>query len=217
MGKPVDDLRGRTFGSLTVLKRGPKLRPSDGAWWLCRCKCGNEKSIPATDLKQRNVSSCGCEHAARIGQANKTHGMSKTRTYRIWMAMRNRCDRLNQDYSARGIKYCSEWKRFENFLADMGEAPADCSLDRVDVNGNYEKTNCRWATREQQSNNTRTNVFIEWNGKRQTRTQWERELGLRPSSLRSRLRAGWSLERAMQPLRLAEGNEPLPADEPEAP
>ena len=215
MGRPLDDLRGKTFGSLTVLELGPKTRKTAGAWWLCKCKCGAEKSIPASDLKRLKVSSCGCEHNIRIGQAGTTHGKSKTRTYRIWIAMRSRCDRLHQDYSARGIKYCTAWKKFENFLADMGEAPDDCSLDRIDVNGNYEKSNCRWATKEQQANNTRTNIFIEWNGKRQTRSQWEKELNMKGTTLRSRLRAGWPLERAMQPLqaRIA-GNTPEPAPEP---
>lgn len=126
--------------------------------------------------------------------------------------MRNRCNRLNQDYSARGITYDKRWNVFENFLADMGEASDGMSLDRIDVNGNYEKANCRWATREQQANNTRANVYIEWNGKKQTRAQWEKELGMRPTTLRSRLRAGWPMEKAMKPL--AEGNEPSPPDDP---
>lgn len=214
MGKPLNNLQGFRFGSLTVLQLGEKQRQSDGAWWLCLCDCGTQKNIPATDMVQGKINSCGCEHAKRISKANETHGMSKGRTYRIWMAMRNRCNRINQDYSCRGITYDERWDSFENFLSDMGEAPDNMSIDRIDVNGNYNKANCRWATKEQQANNTRSNIFIEWNGKRQTRSQWERELGMRPTTLRSRLRAGWPMERAMQPLAwLAEGNEPLPADE----
>ena len=213
MGKPLSDLTGFRFGSLTVLRLGKKERPTNGVWWLCACDCGVQKNIPATDMAQGKISSCGCEHAKRIGLAQVTHGMSKGRTYRIWMAMRNRCNRLHQDYSARGITYDKRWDVFENFLADMGVSPDEMSLDRIDVNGNYEKANCRWATREQQANNTRANVFIEWDGKRQTRSQWEKELGMRPTTLRSRLRAGWPMERAMRPL--AEGNTPEPADQPE--
>ena len=215
MGKPLNNLQGFRFGSLTVLQLGEKQRPMNGAWWLCLCDCGTQKNIPATDMVQGKINSCGCEHAERIGNANITHGKSKSRTYKLWMAMRNRCDRINQDYSCRGIVYDERWKSFENFLEDMGEAPEGLSLDRIDCNGNYHKANCRWATRVEQANNTRANVFIEWDGKRQTRSQWEKELGMRPTTLRSRIRAGWPLERAMKPLAWLEaGNTPLPADEP---
>ena len=214
MGKPLNNLQGFRFGSLTVLQLGEKQRPMNGAWWLCLCDCGTQKNIPATDMVQGKINSCGCEHAERIGNANITHGKSKSRTYKLWMAMRNRCDRINQDYSCRGIVYDERWKSFENFLEDMGEAPEGLSLDRIDCNGNYHKANCRWATRVEQANNTRANVFIEWDGKRQTRSQWEKELGMRPTTLRSRIRAGWPLERAMKPLAWLEaGNTPLPAEE----
>jgi len=201
MGKPLNNLQGFRFGSLTVLQLGEKQRPMNGAWWLCLCDCGTQKNIPATDMVQGKISSCGCEHAKRIGKASETHGMSKGRTYRIWMAMRNRCNRINQDYSCRGDS-------FENFLSDMGEVPDGMSIDRIDCNGNYHKANCRWATREQQANNTRANVFLEYGGKRQTVAQWAKEIGMKQDKLRSRLRYGWTTERA-----LAEGNTPEPADE----
>lgn len=155
-------------------------------------------------MVQGKVKSCGCEHTKRIAKATTTHGMTNTRTYSIWQAMKLRCNRINQDYSCRGITYDERWESFENFYLDMGEVPDGMSIDRIDVNGNYNKENCRWATREQQANNTRANVFIEWNGKRQTRSQWERELNMKPTTLRSRLKAGWSLERAMTPI----GNTP---------
>lgn len=122
--------------------------------------------------------------------------------------MRNRCNRLNHDYSARGITYSQRWDSFENFMADMGEVPDGMSLDRINVNGNYGPDNCRWATREQQANNTRANVFLEHNGKKQTVAQWAKELGMKPDKLRARLRYGWSVHRA-----LAEGNTPQPADQ----
>ena len=208
MGKPLNNLQGFRFGSLTVLQLGEKQRPMNGAWWLCLCDCGTQKNIPATDMVQGKINSCGCEHAERIGNANITHGKSKSRTYKLWMAMRNRCDRINQDYSCRGIVYDERWKSFENFLEDMGEAPENLSLDRIDCNGNYHKANCRWATREQQANNTRANVFLEYGGKKQTVAQWAKELGMKTDKLRSRLRYGWTIQRA-----LAEGNTPIPADE----
>jgi hypothetical protein len=207
MGKPLNNLQGFRFGSLTVLQLGEKQRSTNGAWWLCLCDCGTQKNIPSTDIVQGKVKSCGCEHGKRIAVANQTHGMTKTKTYRIWQALRNRCNRINQDYSCRGITYDNRWDDFANFLSDMGEAPSSMSLDRIDVNGNYEKANCRWATREQQANNTRANVFLEYNGKTQTVTQWAKELGMKPDKLRSRLRYGWTTQRA-----LAEGNVPWAAD-----
>ena len=208
MGKPLNNLQGFRCGSLTVLQLGEKQRPMNGAWWLCLCDCGTQKNIPATDMVQGKINSCGCEHAERIGRASITHGKSKSRTYKLWMAMRNRCDRVNQDYSCRGIVYDERWKSFENFLEDMGEAPEGLSLDRIDCNGNYHKANCRWATRVEQANNTRANVFIEWDGKKQTVAQWAKELGMKTDKLRSRLRYGWTIQRA-----LAEGNQPEPAEE----
>jgi hypothetical protein len=198
MSKPLNNLQGFQFGSLTVLQLGKS--HGNGAVWLCQCKCGTQKEIRASDMVQGSVKSCGCEHTKRIAKASTTHGLTNTRTYSIWQAMRNRCNRIHQDYSCRGITYDERWDSFENFYLDMGEVPEGMSIDRIDVNGNYTKDNCRWATREQQANNTRANIFIEWNGKRQTRSQWERELNMKPTTLRSRLKAGWSLDRAMQPL-----------------
>jgi len=142
------------------------------------------------------------------GKFGRTHGMKNTRTYSLWEAMLSRTRYGRSDYAGRGIAVCDSWLKFENFYADMGEAPEGLSLDRIDNNGNYELPNCRWATRSQQNNNKRNNVIIEWNGKRQTRAQWERELGMRPTTLRTRLRNGWPMERAMQPL----GNTPTPTD-----
>jgi hypothetical protein len=141
------------------------------------------------------------------GKFGRTHGMNNTRTYSLWEAMLSRTRYGHANYAGRGITVCDSWLKFENFYGDMGEAPEGLSLDRIDNNGNYEPSNCRWATRSQQNNNRRNNVIIEWNGKRQTRAQWERELNMKPTTLRTRLRNGWSMERAMQP---------LPADEPTA-
>lgn len=208
MGKPLNNLIGFRFGSLTVLQLGEKKRQSNGAWWLCACDCGTQKNIRASDMVQGKISSCGCEHEKRIAKSNFVHGMSQTRTYRIWRAMLNRCNRINQDYSCRGITYDESWNDFSVFLSDMGEAPDGMSLDRIDCNGNYQKNNCRWATQEQQANNKRSNVFLEYDGKKQTVAQWARELGMKTDKLRSRLRYGWPLERA-----LSSGNTPEPAEE----
>ena len=118
--------------------------------------------------------------------------------------MKSRCRNQNvpnySSYGGRGIKVCSAWESFDSFLADMGECPEGMSIDRINVNGDYTPENCRWATRAEQANNTRANVFIEYQGKKMTRAQWERELGLGATTLRGRLRSGVPLEKALQPL-----------------
>lgn len=206
MSKPINDLQGFKFGSLIVLKLGRS--KGNGAWWICQCNCGKQKEIRASDMVQGKTNSCGCEHKERIAKANITHGKTNTKTYSMWLAMRSRCNRVNQDYSSRGITYDKRWDSFESFYLDMGEAPEGLSLDRIDVNGNYEKSNCRWATREQQANNTRANVFVEWQGKTQTIAQWSKELNMNYDKLRSRIvRYKWSLDRAFY-----EGNTPEQAD-----
>ena len=194
MGKPLNDITGFTFGSLTVLQLGES--KGNGAVWLCQCKCGTQKQIRSSDLVFSGVKSCGCEQSLRKSVALKKHGMVKTRTYRIWTNMKTRC-RTHLDYAGRGIKVSDEWQKFDNFLADMGVAPDNMSLDRIDVNGNYEKSNCRWVTHKEQMNNTRVNIFIDWNGKTQTLSQWSEEIGMQYQTLRARLNAGWSVEDAM--------------------
>lgn len=126
----------------------------------------------------------------------RTHGYSRTPTYRTWSAMRKRCltitDMEYSAYGGRGISICESWTRFENFLADMGEKPLGKSLDRIDNNGNYEPMNCRWATPRQQSNNTRWNKYIEFNGQRKTISAWSLELGIPTQTISERLRHGYA-------------------------
>jgi homospermidine synthase len=115
--------------------------------------------------------------------------------------MRHRCNNMDavgyQHYGGRGIKVCERWNSFEKFLADMGERPAGHSIDRIDVNGNYEPDNCRWATAEAQRNNTRRSIFLTHNGETKTVRQWADALGMPYGKLRSRIKRGWTTERAL--------------------
>lgn len=115
--------------------------------------------------------------------------------------MINRCtDTDNQayeSYGGRGIRVCERWLTFENFFADMGMPARGMTLDRRDNDGNYEPSNCRWASKQDQANNRRSNKFIEFRGKNQTQAQWERELGLRRGQIYDRLARGWSVESAL--------------------
>lgn len=191
--KPWYDLSGLHFGRLEVLSY------QIGSKWSCKCVCGAIKAVTTTDLRMGKTRSCGCLQAER----QSMHGMHATPTYTTWGAMLTRCTNQNSPkyprYGGRGIKVCDRWLRFENFFADMGERPLGMTLDRIDNNGNYEPGNCRWATLEQQANNTRTNRFVEVNGQRMSMAQAERSLGIPTSQLRKRLGRGWSLERALKP------------------
>jgi hypothetical protein len=141
---------------------------------------------------------------AERNRLRATHGLSGSTTRKSWEAMIRRCaNTLDKDYpryGGRGIQVCERWQDFHNFVADMGIKPAGTSLDRIDVNGNYEPSNCRWETAKGQANNRRSNVLIAFNGRSQTTAEWARELGICPKTLRYRIRAGWSLDDALSGL-----------------
>ena len=128
--------------------------------------------------------------------------MSKTTTYKSWCHMKERC--LNEgnqdypDYGGRGIQVCDRWLSFENFYADMGEKPRGrYSIDRLDTDGGYEPSNCRWATDKQQARNKRNNRAIEFNGRTQLLVEWSQETGVRQETIRYRLKHGWSVADAL--------------------
>lgn len=134
------------------------------------------------------------------------HGKSKTRLYNIWLNMKARCYNLNNhkynDYGGRGITICEAWLNDFQAFYDWAMANGysdDLSIDRIDVNGNYEPSNCRWTDNETQSNNRRSNRFIEYNGKSQTIEQWAKELNVDYKKFHSRLKRGWSIEKAISP------------------
>lgn len=140
---------------------------------------------------------CSNKAKCRAQAGMRTHGMSKTATYRAWVEMKRRCGdptRENyQDYGGRGISVCARWlERFENFLADMGERPSGTSLGRKNNDSNYEPSNCRWETGIEQCNNTRSNVFLTVNDERRTVQEWARLKGLTRDCIAKRIKHGWS-------------------------
>jgi hypothetical protein len=160
------DLIGKRFGRLTVTKR---LKVKWVTVWLCRCSCGEITKVFGSNLRSGHTQSCGCltkEITAQRNRANIRHGhcvaYKSTRIYRIWSSMLERCrtpqHRAYKHYGGRGIRVCEQWLIFENFLADMGERPPGRSLDRIDNDGNYEPSNCRWATQTEQVRNRRASA-----------------------------------------------------------
>ena len=163
---------------------------------LIRCDCGNEKIISRAALP--NTKSCGC-WLKEFPRANATHKQSKSRTYFIWNAMKQRCkNKRLKNYGGRGISYCKRWERFEDFFADMGHAPDGMSIERRNSNKGYEPKNCIWATRKEQSLNRRNNRYLKYNGKRLTAKEWTDETGLPKGTILYRIDVlGWSVEDAL--------------------
>lgn len=194
MGKVID-LTGQRFGRLVVIERAGKI--GSHISWICQCDCGNiTKPISGNNLKKGHVKSCGCLY--------RKHEMHGTRLYSIWNGMKSRCYNENHihynDYGGRGITVCDEWK--DDFQAFYDWAMAngyqeEMTIDRKDVTGNYEPSNCRWTTMKEQQNNRRNNIVITYNGKTQTLSQWANDTGIDYHKLLMRLSRGWSIERTL--------------------
>ena len=167
------------------------------------CDCGNRKVIEGYKLKTGHTKSCGCL-VRENGLNNKTHGMTNTRLYRIYAGIKDRClNKSNErysDYGGRGIEICEEWlsdfMSFYNWAIDNGYSE-ELSIDRIDVDGNYEPNNCRWATKLEQANNKRNNILITYNGITDTLPNWSRKTGISKSCLEYRHNHDWNIERML--------------------
>lgn len=204
MGKFID-ITGETFGRLTVLGRDGY--EGDRIMWSCRCSCGNVVSIPSNSLKSGNTRSCGCLKREEMAERFTKHGYAaegRTPEYRAWQSIQMRCynNKLAaySRYGGRGIKVCERWKEsFDNFLADMGKRPSDKhSIDRFPNNdGDYEPSNCRWATSSEQAYNRRSPHPITFRGQTKPLTHFAKEFNLPENTVRKRISFGWPIEKAL--------------------
>ena len=192
MGK-FEDLTGKTFNRLTVIKRAEVEKKE--VYYLCKCTCGNEKIIRGKDLKYNKIKSCGCLNKEKTTERNTKHSLRYTRIYRIWLLMKNRCLNskyyLFKNYGGRGITVCNEWKndfvKFYDWSMNNGYNDT-LTIDRIDVNGNYEPSNCRWATKLQQQRNTTRLRKITYKNETHCISEWAEILGLEYNTLYHRFR-----------------------------
>lgn len=192
LGANSKDLTGQIFGYLTVVSYFGT-HDKRGNFWNCRCICGKEVRLATGSLTaRRGKVGCGCQWMP----PNTTHDMSKTKIYRRYLTMKTRCYNPKasqyQDYGGRGIRVCDRWKNsFEAFYEDMYKTFQDgMTLERIDLNGDYEPSNVKWATKDEQARNKRNNIWLEKDGRRMVVTDWARELGTYKEFILRRLKKG---------------------------
>ena len=163
--KESRDLTGQKFERWTVISLAPREKGKSRRWY-CKCDCGTVKDVAEAELIRGGSKSCGCYKSEKAADAHRTHGGKGTRLYKVWLSMNNRCDNPNcktyKYYGGRGISICEEWRDFGNFQKWSMENGYDptakrgvCTIDRIDNNGNYEPTNCRWVSMKVQRQNSR--------------------------------------------------------------
>ena len=203
INKRANEEIGKKYNHWTILKKVESNKYGQPKW-LCMCDCGNLKKLYLPRIKNGYSKSCGCYRTEFLAKKNSKHGMSNSRIYKIWNGMKRRCytktNTMYKHYGNRGIKLCDEWLDKENGFINFynwaikNGYQDNLSIDRIDVNGNYEPYNCRWVTQKVQSNNTRRNVYITYNGETHTLKEWSDLLKLNYKMVFNRYQKGFSLQ-----------------------
>lgn len=192
------DMTGMKYGRLTVIKRVPTPKHLRVTHWECRCECGSLIVTTRPNLITGHTTSCGC-YAAELMAGNRyreTHNESRTRLYHIWQSMKQRCyDETLENYNnygGRGIRVCDEWMEYTNFSmwAKANGYNENLTIDRIDVDGNYEPNNCRWVTMKEQNRNKTVTRYIELEGVKKSVGEWSELLDIPISTIINRLNRG---------------------------
>lgn len=181
------DLTGQRFGKLVVIKE-IGITEKNQVIWLCKCDCGNEKSTQTRYLTSKHTRSCGCFYNHAF-----THGHTHTKFYQVWNGMKKRCSPVagHKNYNGRGIKVCERWQSYENFYADMHQTYTHgLTIERINNDGDYEPSNCKWATRKEQARNRRQNRMITIQGRTLCLEDWCIEYGMLPMTVSARISNG---------------------------
>lgn len=199
MRKPID-ITNKRYGRLIVLRQvGRKPTGRNEIMWECRCDCGNLISIPKSYLSSGDTKSCGCYALENKKSMHLKHGLSGSYLYNIWSGMKQRCNDKSSlaypNYGGRGIKVCNRWMNdFSLFAKDMGDRPSPKhTLERINNNKGYYKSNCKWATVKEQSLNRRSNISIQYKSVTYTALEFSEKIGITLNSLYQRLQKGWSI------------------------
>lgn len=200
-GNRFKDITGLVVGRLTAVSfAGMKPR----AMWLCRCECGNECEIATKYLTSARTVSCGCVRSEKSGSRLRTHGKTLTPEHKTWKSIRQRCNNENDkafdNYGGRGIKMCERWKNsFEAFLEDMGTKPSrNHSIERLNNDGDYDPSNCVWATKKVQNRNTRRTTYVNYRAHTHKLCELCASLGVSDAVVRWRISRGWTVEQAIE-------------------
>lgn len=194
------DLTGRRFTKWVVQIRDFEIHKDKGIHWICKCDCGVVRAVTQRTLLTGKSKSCGCLSVTVHGFTSRKR--NRHPIYNSWMCMRRRClDPKNieyKNYGGRGITFCARWNDFSLFLKDMGATwERGRTLNRIDNNGNYCPENCNWATKLEQSHNTRSNVFLTFNGESKCLNQWARDLGVGVNVFYGRYIRGYPLDKLL--------------------
>lgn len=203
----VLNLIGEKYNRLLVVERCENTNTNKSRW-KCLCDCGNETIVVGSQLKSGKVKSCGCYNKELVKARNYKHGLESKKICHVYRSMLSRCTNPNnvayKDYGGRGIFVCQEWigeEGLKNFAEwayangyDENAPKGKCTIDRIDVNGNYSPENCRFVDVFVQANNKRNNIFITYKGETKTLEQWCRQLNLSRSMIKHRYERGWAVD-----------------------